>query len=76
MGPEMVKSVDSMEHLLALSGGDTALLDQYSEAGEEAEIGSSQLIGRGPEGCRPGDRVDHLLSSVKSSGASLDCLPR
>ncbi|XP_039975147.1 protein ABHD18 isoform X2 [Xiphias gladius] len=72
MGPELAKNVDSMEHLLGPSGGDRVSLDQYSKAGGEAEIGQGLLIGGG----RARDRGDHLLSSVNSSGASLDSVPR
>ncbi|KAK2903779.1 hypothetical protein Q8A73_010436 [Channa argus] len=60
MSPELVKNVDSIEHLLGLSGG-------------QAEAGRGLLIGGGPEGDRAGDRMDHLLSSsVNSYGTSLD----
>ncbi|XP_042274807.1 protein ABHD18 [Thunnus thynnus] len=74
MGQELVKnspgSVDSLEHLLGLSGDDNASEAKYSKAGGEAEAGRGLLIGG------PGDKVDQLLSSVNSSGINLDTLPR
>ncbi|XP_074503873.1 protein ABHD18 isoform X3 [Sebastes fasciatus] len=68
MGPDFAQNVDSLEHLLGLSG------DQNPKAGGEAETGRGLLIGGGPEGGRAS--VDQLLSSVNSSGMSLDTLPR
>ncbi|XP_071363014.1 protein ABHD18 isoform X2 [Trachinotus anak] len=65
MGQDFGRNVDSIEHLLGLSGGDRASVDQYSKAGGEAEGGQGLLFGGG-----------HLLSSVNSSGTSLDSLPR
>ncbi|XP_037636142.1 protein ABHD18 [Sebastes umbrosus] len=68
MGPDFAKNMDSLEHLLGLSG------DQNPKAGGEAEAGRGLLIGGVPEG--GGASVDQLLSSVNSSGMSLDTLPR
>ncbi|XP_039670256.1 protein ABHD18 isoform X5 [Perca fluviatilis] len=74
MGPEFAKNVDSSEHLLVLSGGDRATVGLNSKAGGEAEAGRGLFIGGGLEGGSA--RVDQLLSSVNSSGMSLDTLPR
>ncbi|XP_042349068.1 protein ABHD18 [Plectropomus leopardus] len=74
MGPEFTKNVDSLEHLLGLSGGARASMGQSSKAGGEAEAGRGLLIGGGPAG--GGARVDQLLSSVNSSGMSMDTQPR
>ncbi|XP_033489020.1 protein ABHD18 [Epinephelus lanceolatus] len=74
MGPEFSKNVDPLEHLLGLSGDDRASVAQNSKAGGEAEAERGLLIGGSPEGGRA--RVDQLLSSVNSSGMSLDTLPR
>lgn len=80
MGQELMKSspggVDSLEHLLGLSGDDRASEAQYSKAGGEAEAGRGLLIGGDPGRGRAGDKVDQLLSSLNSSGTSLDNLPR
>uniref|UniRef100_A0A7N6AQ85 Abhydrolase domain containing 18 n=1 Tax=Anabas testudineus TaxID=64144 RepID=A0A7N6AQ85_ANATE len=60
MSPEPVKQVDSLEHLLGLSG-------------EEAETRRGLLVD--PEEGGAGDRLHHLLSShVNSHGQSLDSL--
>ncbi|XP_040904429.1 protein ABHD18 [Toxotes jaculatrix] len=67
MGPELVKNVDSVEHLLGLSGG---------ERGGKSEAGRGLLIGGCLESGGARDRVDHLLSSVNSGGTSLDSLSR
>lgn len=62
MSPEPVKQVDSLEHLLGLSG-------------EEAETRRGLLVD--PEEGGAGDRLHHLLSShVTSHGQSLDSLQR
>ncbi|XP_028445056.1 protein ABHD18 isoform X1 [Perca flavescens] len=74
MGPEFAKNVDSSEHLLVLSGDDRATVGLNSKAGGEAEAGRGLFIGGGLEGGSA--RVDQLLSSVNSSGMSLDTLPR
>lgn len=74
MGPEFSKNVDPLEHLLGLSGDDRASVAQNSKAEGEAEAERGLLIGGSPEGGRT--RVDQLLSSVNSSGMSLDTLPR
>ncbi|XP_028445057.1 protein ABHD18 isoform X2 [Perca flavescens] len=73
MGPEFAKNVDSSEHLLVLSGDDRATVGLNSKAGGEAEAGRGLFIGGGLEGGSA--RVDQLLSSVNSSGMSLDTLP-
>ncbi|KAK2849546.1 hypothetical protein Q5P01_009380 [Channa striata] len=60
MSPEHIKNIDSLEHLLGLSG-------------VEAEAGRGLLFGGGPEENRAGDRMDQLLSSsVNSHGMSLE----
>lgn len=74
MGPEFAKTVDSLEHLLGLSGDERASVGQSSKAGGEPKAGRGLLIGGGPEG--GSSSVDQLLSSVNSSGMSLDTLPR
>lgn len=74
MGPDFAKNMESLEHLLGLSGDDRASAGQNPKAGGEAEAGRGLLIGGGPEG--GGASVDQLLSSVNSSGMSLDTLPR
>ncbi|XP_078117180.1 protein ABHD18 isoform X5 [Sander vitreus] len=74
MGPEFAKNVDSSEHLLVLSGDDRATVGLNSKAGGEAEAGRGLFIGGGLKGGSA--RVDQLLSSVNSSGMSLDTLPR
>lgn len=76
MGPELVKNTDSLEHLLGLSGDDRASVGKNSKAGGEAEARRGLLIGGGSEGGGAGDRVDQFLSSVNSSGTSLDTLLR
>lgn len=76
MGPELVKNAGSLEHLLGLSGDDGASVGKNSKARGEAEAGRGLWIGGGPEGGGAGDRVDQFLSSVNSSGTSLDTLPR
>lgn len=62
MSTEPFKHVDSIEHLLGLSG-------QGAEAGRRLLVGSE-------EG-GAGDRIDHLLSShVNTQGESLESLQR
>lgn len=74
MGQDLVKnspgSVDSLEYLLGLSGDDKMSQAQFSEARGEAEACGGLLI-RGSA-----NKVDQLLSSVKSSRVNLDSLPR
>ncbi|XP_023273558.1 protein ABHD18 [Seriola lalandi dorsalis] len=76
MGQDLGRNMDPIEHLLGVSGGDRASVDRFSKAGGEAEAGHGLLFGGGPGGGGAGDRLDHLLSSVNSRGASLDSLPR
>ncbi|XP_051277210.1 protein ABHD18 isoform X2 [Dicentrarchus labrax] len=72
MGPELMKNTDSLEHLLGLSGEDSVSVGHNSKAGGEAEAGRDLLIGKGPEGGGARDRVHQFLSSVNSSGTSLE----
>ncbi|XP_075948196.1 protein ABHD18 [Anarhichas minor] len=74
MGPDFTKNVDSLEHLLGLSGDVRASVGHNSKAGGDAEAGQGLLIGAGPEG--GGTRVDQLLSSGNSTGMSLGTPPR
>ncbi|XP_059202249.1 protein ABHD18 [Centropristis striata] len=74
VGREFAKSVDSLEHLLGLSGDDRVSAGQSSKAGRETEAGPGLFFDGGPEGGRA--RVDQLLSSVSSSGMSLDTFPQ
>lgn len=74
MGPELGKNADSLGHLLGLCGDDRASAGQNSKAVGEAQVGRGLLIGT--EGGGSGDREDQFLSSVNSSGTSLDTLPR
>lgn len=74
MGPDLLKNVDTLEHLLGLSGDDRVSVGQNCKAGGETEAGRGLLIGT--EGGGAGDRVDQLLSSVNSNGMSLGTLPR
>ncbi|KAM9357390.1 protein ABHD18 [Symphorus nematophorus] len=76
MGPEVLKNTDSLEQLLSLSGEDRPSLGQNPNAAGGAEAARSLLIGQVPEGGGAGDSVHQLLSSVNSSGMSLDALPR
>lgn len=68
MVPELLKNVDSLDHLLGLSGGHK--VGQYSKPQTEAEVGG------GLEGFQAGEREQRLSSSVNSSGTNLDSLPR
>lgn len=76
MVPELVKNVDSLEHLLGLSEDDRASVGQNSKARGEIQDGQGLLIGKGSAESRAGDRVHQFLSSVNSCGRSLDTLPR
>ncbi|XP_035525298.1 protein ABHD18-like [Morone saxatilis] len=74
MGPELMKNTDSLEHLLGLSREDSGSVGHNSKAGGEAEAERDLLIGKGPEGGGARDRVPQFLSSVNSSGTSLETL--
>ncbi|XP_031695379.1 protein ABHD18 [Anarrhichthys ocellatus] len=74
MGPDFTKNVESLEHLLGLSGDVRVSVGHNSKAGGDAEAGQGLLIGAGPEG--GGTRVDQLLSSGNSTGMSLGTPPR
>ncbi|KAG7241943.1 hypothetical protein INR49_024690 [Caranx melampygus] len=50
MGQAIMKSGDSIEHLLGLSGGDKASMDRFSNAGGESVAGHDLLFGGGPAG--------------------------
>ncbi|XP_070818830.1 protein ABHD18 isoform X2 [Chaetodon trifascialis] len=78
MGPELVKNVDTLEHLLGLSEDDRASVGQNSilKAGGETQDGQGLLTGKGPEEGRAGHKVHQFLSSVNSCGTSLDTLTR
>ncbi len=76
MGPELVKNVDSLEHLLGLSRNERVSVGQNSKAGGGAKAGQGGLIGEGPEESWIGSRAQQFLSSVNSNGPSLDSLPR
>lgn len=76
MGHAIMKSSNSIEHLLGLSRGDKTSMDGFSNAGRESVAGNDFLFGGSPAGGGAGDRVEHLLSSVNSRGTSMDSLPR
>ena len=76
MGPEVMKNTDPLEQLLGLSGDDRPPVDQKSNAAGRPEAGRGLLIGQVPEVGGVGDSVHQLLSSVNSSGISLDTLSR
>lgn len=76
MGPELVKNVDSFEHLLGLPGADRASVGQSPKDRGEAEAVQGLLVDGGPDGTGPGDRIDHLFSSLNGHGTSLETLPR
>ncbi|XP_008279127.1 protein ABHD18 isoform X2 [Stegastes partitus] len=69
MVPELLKNVESLDHLLGLSGDHKVSLGQYSTAQMETEVGG------GPEGCRAGMIEQQLSSSGNNRGTSLDTLP-
>ncbi|XP_029917634.1 protein ABHD18 isoform X2 [Myripristis murdjan] len=80
MGQDLVKNSpgcwDTMESILGLNEADNASAGPYSRAGGDTEAQQRLLIGGGPVRCPSGSRLDQLLSSMNSSGRSLDTLPR
>nr|XP_040030586.1 protein ABHD18 [Gasterosteus aculeatus aculeatus] len=71
MGPDFPKPVDSLEHLLGLSGDVSASVGETSKAGWEAQAGLDKLIGAGLEG--GGTRGDQLFHNT---GMRLGTQPR
>uniref|UniRef100_A0A3P8TJK5 Abhydrolase domain containing 18 n=1 Tax=Amphiprion percula TaxID=161767 RepID=A0A3P8TJK5_AMPPE len=69
MVPGLLKNVNSLDHLLSLSGDHEVSVSQYSKTQMEAEVGG------GLEGCRAGER-EQESSSLNSSGTSLDTVTR
>ncbi|XP_054872309.1 protein ABHD18 isoform X2 [Amphiprion ocellaris] len=69
MVPGLLKNVNSLDHLLSLSGDHEVSVSQYSKTQMEAEVRG------GLEGCRAGER-EQESSSLNSSGTSLDTVTR
>ncbi|KAM9850062.1 protein ABHD18 isoform 2-T2 [Aulostomus maculatus] len=67
--------MDSLEHLLGLSGDDRVSVGQYSKAGGKAGPGPGLLFGGDPREGQAGDRVHHLFSSLKGTDTNLGSLP-
>ncbi|XP_008325909.1 protein ABHD18 isoform X2 [Cynoglossus semilaevis] len=68
MGPELVKNMDCVEHLLSLSGPGRAPVTRFSSSEADPEV----LIGGVDKKSGPGDRAEHILSAVKTTGTKVE----
>lgn len=72
MGPELVKNMDCVEHLLSLSGPGRAPVTRFSSSEADPEV----LIGGVDKKSGPGDRAEHILSAVKTTGTKVESVTR